>query len=213
MNKKSLYLFVLLLLSSYFLNAQKKNYYIENQIIKLIYRLDTLKGNVFYDSILNKIKLLKSDDSDLLYSLKIEKKIIDENHLRKININIDSLEKKIPSDIFLSTVKYTEKKVYLSNCTDNDSLFSIRTDSLSELINKSLQGNKEVYDSLQRIMYLCLNSVITKLSTLRCDKILVKRFVLLNVYEGSDFFIIIYGLYIDKKPHIELDSEIVYKNR
>ena len=166
-----------------FSKAQTNSNFIENQIVKLVMRLDSLYHNIVYDTALNSAThQIRLSEDYLNYSFKREADIIKQGNMKLVDIDRSKIWKKIPVNIVKKFIS-TPKSKRIKNCVYNDKFFGLWMDSLSLLISKQ-SDNEKAYDSLTDIQILGTESVIAKLTTKRCNQILKNQFILYDVYNS-----------------------------
>jgi hypothetical protein len=192
---------------NYSLVAQKKVERFYQEIKDLINRVEILKTKIYVDTL---FEINAIDSSQILEMFPKEMELIDICNLKKCDINYKILISILPLKYLIKPKKISGKQ-YVDKCFIPDKRKTFWTDSLERTFIKLSNENKPIYDSLKILEHFVHKSTFHYLDSRQCMLSISKKFVLFNVFECSKFYLILYGLSIEKEPHIITDSEIIFK--
>lgn len=188
-----------------------QNLLLENQIVGLVKRLDTLEGNVHlsskhFESVMNDYYF----EQFLITKYKNEFEFIKEYKLQRRTIDTNSLGRMLPS-IYTNMYDPELDANAVSDCYLNYyNWYTVVQDSLASRATRlDISGANS--DSLFQVFYFSNNSTIHQLIDQKCKRNFRKEFQILRIFEGSQFYLIIYQLSSYEQSHMQLKFELIFK--
>lgn len=187
--------------------SQKCDIFLNKEVGDLILRLDTIHGNVFFDTTESQIvsKVVKIDTTELISRLS-------KNNLNFIKCNYDSVCQylygyNIYSEQFNRNIDSVIRTIY------RDKAFFRISDSISlELYEENKNIRKT--DSLNCLLDLVTISTHSSLFRNKEYAKLNKKFLLHSIIEFDRYYLLYYYLYVERGPELERPNiEIIFKNK